>query len=210
MSSTFELKSIGVWVRVLSIALALGLLVSCVVPIQELIQDDESEHVWSSPPDGSFESVSVGWIHACGVRPDGSVVCWGYDGHGEASPAAGTFASVSAGTHHTCGVRRDGWISCWGYGGHGQSRPPTGTLPWSVRGDRIPVASGRTVRSTAGGQTGIGTMSSGDWLRRRPVLSPRSVQGMDTPAVCVRTVRWSAGVPMNMVNPVPPLDPSSR
>ena len=128
MSRTFKFKLTGILALVLSISLALGILVSCVVVTQEPAQDDETEHRWPSPPDGSFVSVSVGWIHACGVRPDGSVVCWGYDGHGEASPAAGTFASVSAGTHHTCGVRMDGWVSCWGYGGHGQSRPPTGTF----------------------------------------------------------------------------------
>ena len=125
MSRTFELKSIGVLVRIVSTALAFGLLVSCVAVTID--QDDETEHRWSSPPDGSFVSVSVGWIHACGVRTDGSVfagVRWAWRGQS----GGRHFASVSAGTHHTCGVRKDGWVSCWGYGGHGQSRPPTSTF----------------------------------------------------------------------------------
>ena len=95
---------------------------------QSTDQDDETEHGEASLPTNTFASVSVGWIHACGVRTDGSVVCWGYDGHGEASPPSGTFSSVSAGTHHTCGVRTDGSVDCWGYDGHGQSSPPSGNL----------------------------------------------------------------------------------
>jgi len=30
-----------------------------------------------APPPGAFTQISVGWIHVCGLRPDGSVVCWG-------------------------------------------------------------------------------------------------------------------------------------
>ncbi len=38
---------------------------------------------------GEFASVSAGWSHTCGVRRDGSVACWGYDGDRRATPPAG-------------------------------------------------------------------------------------------------------------------------
>ena len=74
----------------------------------------------ATPPDSRFISVSAGEFHTCGVRKDGSVVCWGDDQFGQASPAQGEFTSVSAGGGggggggHTCGVKTDGSVACWG------------------------------------------------------------------------------------------------
>ena len=51
----------------------------------------------STPPDGSFLSVSAAYFHSCGVETDGSVVCWGDDSDGESTPPDGSFLSVSAG-----------------------------------------------------------------------------------------------------------------
>ena len=50
------------------------------------------------PTAGSFDSVSAGWGHTCGVRSDGSAACWGNNDYGgQATPPAGSFVSVSAG-----------------------------------------------------------------------------------------------------------------
>ena len=65
--------------------------------------------------DYSFDSVSAGSHHTCGVRSNGSVACWGWNESGQATPPAGSFVSVSAGGGHTCGVRSDGSVACWGY-----------------------------------------------------------------------------------------------
>ena len=66
------------------------------------------------PPSGSFASVSVGYVHACGVKLDRTAVCWGNDEYGQSSPPDGAFQSVSAGAVHTCGLLTDGSAVCWG------------------------------------------------------------------------------------------------
>ncbi len=69
---------------------------------------------------GPFASVSSGTIHSCGVRTNGSVICWGSNEDwygsftGQATPPGGPFVSIDAGDFHTCGVRDDGSVECWG------------------------------------------------------------------------------------------------
>lgn len=38
------------------------------------------------PSEGSFDTVTVGRSHACGLREDDTVVCWGSNGEGQAEP----------------------------------------------------------------------------------------------------------------------------
>ena len=88
----------------------------------------------STPPDGSFISVSVSGPvpgnqhHSCGVKTDGSVECWGWDAFGQSTPPNESFLSVSAGVFHTCGVKADGSVECWGSNQQGQSIPPDGSF----------------------------------------------------------------------------------
>ncbi|MCW3004781.1 MAG: putative family exoprotein, partial [Conexibacter sp.] len=67
----------------------------------------------SSRPGGSFTKVDTGWVHACAVRADGSVACWGPNDSGNTVPPAGTFTDVAAG-FATCGIRTDATVACWG------------------------------------------------------------------------------------------------
>ena len=82
--------------------------------------------------DDPFVSVSAGGFHTCGVKADGSMVCWGfnedtfYNYTGQANPPAGSFRSVSAGLLHNCAVRTDGSVACWGDNSEDQSDPPRG------------------------------------------------------------------------------------
>jgi hypothetical protein len=76
----------------------------------------------------AWKTVSSGGSHACGVRTDRSIACWGDKSRGAATPPAGPFASVSAGKYHTCGVNTRGTIACWGGNNYGQSRPLAGTF----------------------------------------------------------------------------------
>ena len=88
----------------------------------------EPEKVTTPPQDQKLvlTSISSGGGHICGLRPDGTAICWGWNGAGESIPPTGEFTSVSAGGSHTCGLRPDGTAICWGWNEEGESSPPTG------------------------------------------------------------------------------------
>ncbi len=64
--------------------------------------------------------------HACGLRANGQLVCWGSDFSGSTTPPAGSFAQVDAGHDYSCAVRSDGSLACWGWNDRGQASPPAG------------------------------------------------------------------------------------
>lgn len=77
----------------------------------------------SYPEEGVFTQISGGHLHVCGIREDGTVVCWGLSDD-DVPPPEGTFYQVSSGGYSasrggagcdSCGVRTDGSIACWGY-----------------------------------------------------------------------------------------------
>jgi hypothetical protein len=94
----------------------------------------------TTPPAGDFKQVTAGGYHTCGLKPDGSVQCWGSDEvlfecyewgctyvhGGQASPPATHFKQISAGLYHTCGVTLDGNVDCWGYNPHGETADRAG------------------------------------------------------------------------------------
>ena len=87
----------------------------------------------------TFQSLSVGNSHSCGLTPAGAAYCWGSDrsfallGNGTntgsnvpvAVSGGMTFQSVSAGYQHSCGVATDGY--CWGIGFRGELGNGTNT-----------------------------------------------------------------------------------
>lgn len=67
------------------------------------------------PPAGRFIRVAVGQQHACGIRDDGRLACWGTAGAVANGPPAGRFTAVDAGYDHSCAIRADEeTVVCWG------------------------------------------------------------------------------------------------
>jgi hypothetical protein len=70
-------------------------------------------------PDELFSLVEIGAWHSCGLRPDGTVGCWGLEGdpndEGQANPPTGTFRALGLSVWASCGIRQsDGFLQCWG------------------------------------------------------------------------------------------------
>ena len=63
-----------------------------------------------------LKAISAGSGHTCGIRLDGTPVCWGADaGTGKTIPPEGErLVSISNGQTHACGLREDGTLVCWG------------------------------------------------------------------------------------------------
>jgi alpha-tubulin suppressor-like RCC1 family protein len=119
--------------------------------------------VVASPVPGgfSFTVISVGGQHACGLRADGELNCWGDNRSGQLgdftlvsrdtpAPVASTqrFTALAAGTTHTCAIAQDGQAYCWGSAldgrlGYGGTPPTYGhyiAAPARVRGGDLPAA----------------------------------------------------------------------
>jgi alpha-tubulin suppressor-like RCC1 family protein len=85
----------------------------------------------------TFDSLTVGELHACGLTASGEGYCWGLNADGQLGNGAITavnegesapvaiggglrFVSLSAGERHTCGVTAGGDGYCWGDNSAGQ------------------------------------------------------------------------------------------
>lgn len=64
---------------------------------------------------GVVQSVSAGASHACAIKRDGKLICWGGAEQEEATlPQGLEFAqSVSAGSPFTCAIDAEGRVKCW-------------------------------------------------------------------------------------------------
>ncbi len=97
----------------------------------------------------SWTAFSTGGGQTCGVRSDGTVFCWGYNGDGRCGNGTyttplvvptqvsgiGTNGSkVEGGGHHACGIRTNGSAWCWGSNSSGQLGNGTTTT------SNVPVA----------------------------------------------------------------------
>ena len=78
----------------------------------------------ATPPDNRLTAISVGQAYACGLRGDGTIVCWGQNDLGQTEPPAGEFTSIDAGKDHACAIRADRTVACWGNNNQGQTDAP--------------------------------------------------------------------------------------
>ena len=90
-------------------------------------------------PDRARRALSANGQHACAIRADGSLVCWGSNATGQLGdgtlvnrpqPAAVVglhgVSAVAAGLSHTCALSAAG-LWCWGSNSQGQLGVDTGT-----------------------------------------------------------------------------------
>jgi alpha-tubulin suppressor-like RCC1 family protein len=68
--------------------------------------------------------VNVGEKHACAIRDDGTLVCWGDNSLGQLNSPTGEFTQVSSGPLHSCAIRADGFVLCWGDNFSGETNAP--------------------------------------------------------------------------------------
>lgn len=80
-------------------------------------------------------TVTAGYYHACGLRADGTLACWGRDLDGQSSPPPGSFVAVDASTDAVCAIRKTGALVCWGRDINGEIDPPTGAFSALAGGD---------------------------------------------------------------------------
>jgi alpha-tubulin suppressor-like RCC1 family protein len=128
----------------------------------------------------TFQSVSAGLYHACGITADGTPYCWGSSNFGALGtdtatltacaatpyhggcpypvPVAGgyVFQSISAGVWHTCGLTATGAVYCWGRSDAGELGADSATLAGSCRSPYlcstpVPAAGGHTFVSVSAG-----------------------------------------------------------
>ena len=103
---------------------------------------DEDKH---TPPTSTYTAITIGdsharevdyygtyTQHACALRADGEVICWGDDGNGRIRVpperlGAAPYGAVAAGGEHSCALRAAGAILCWGDNQYGQTEAPDGT-----------------------------------------------------------------------------------
>lgn len=115
----------------------------------------------------TFQSLALGWVHACGIVTSGSTVCWGsgLSLGGLASDVSSpsplltnlTFTSLSAGARHTCGLTPALEAYCWGENTSGQlgdgSVQPSTTPVLVAGGIRFVMLSTSTVTDLGGAFT---------------------------------------------------------
>ena len=102
-----------------------GLVASCGLRTDGVVQCHDPLPSGFVFPDGTFIDYDVDYAgpsvvgaYACGVRPDGTVACFGDDLGGRApatrTAASGSFTRVATGLYHACALRSDSHIECWG------------------------------------------------------------------------------------------------
>ena len=116
---------------------------------------------------GEYTAVSAGYCHACALRADATIACWGGWSSGNTRQYAGPFTAVSTGDDYACGLRSDATVACWVHDRLVRTEdPPAGAfttisagraLTCGLRSDATPTCWGYVAHDLRGSET---TMSS--------------------------------------------------
>ena len=72
----------------------------------------------------TIQSISAGGWHSCGIRTDGTAICWGHNRDGQSDPPSETILTIDSGTNHSCAILTDGIATCWGHNWDGKANAP--------------------------------------------------------------------------------------
>ena len=92
-------------------------------------QHVDSENVcWDwiqeTPTGVQFLDIQKGTGHACGIKTDQTIVCWGANVANLLDAPPGEFVALTAGGGHSCALRNNGNTECWGDNSFGQLAAP--------------------------------------------------------------------------------------
>ena len=78
----------------------------------------------------AFKAVTAGESHACGLRTDNTITCWGWNitWTGRRACEGELQSRHRRRIEHACGLRTDNTITCWGWNQHGQADASTGSF----------------------------------------------------------------------------------
>lgn len=147
-----------------------------------LVPGATAEQATSGPRSYQAGMLDVGDVHACAIRADGGVSCWGADpvldgllGDGELGnpvvnatavnavlPAGRTATAISVDQLHSCAVLDDGKVACWGRDDSGQlgdGAEPTDPDPTPAFTTPLPA---RAVSITAGAYHSCALLAGGN------------------------------------------------
>jgi hypothetical protein len=60
-----------------------------------------------------WQAVTTGTGHTCGLKDDGTIICWGDNSNKQILSPSGTFAFIDAGEFYNCAVKINGGVDCW-------------------------------------------------------------------------------------------------
>ena len=160
-----------------------------------------------------IRTISGGGSHACLLRADGAVLCWGRNDDGQLGDGTRTPRSVpvrvlddaialAAGERHTCAVRAGGTVACWGADDTGQlgdgggtptgsPRPPSRPSPAPPRSPPAPT-SRVPPSATEPCAAGATTASASSATAARPTAPPASRRRCSRSPACARCRRAGA------------------
>ena len=130
------------------------------------------DYVQDTPTNVQFLDIQKSGSHACGIKTDQTIVCWGADLHNLLDAPLGEFVALTAAGSHSCALRHNGTAECWGNNRANQLAAPTnqfkeisagGASTCGIDYDNALVCWGNewNYRSAPIGTTELTTVSSG-------------------------------------------------
>lgn len=94
----------------------------------QFLDEREYDDGQTRAPEQGWASLALGFATACGLRPDGTARCWGWNVSGQTDVPNGAWSRLEVASEHGCGLRPDNSVVCWGSNYGGETVPPSGAF----------------------------------------------------------------------------------